>query len=111
MSEKVGDHEQMKRLTKKLRAQLPRLGATAEVEDPTVICKFFTPDGHWTWYGIEFDGEDIFYGFVDGDFPEFGTFRLSELKQIRGALGLPIERDRFFVPCPASQIQAQCKDR
>ena len=29
--------------------------------DPLVICKFFTPDSSWTWYGLEFDGQDIFF--------------------------------------------------
>lgn len=97
----------MKLLTKALRAQLPTLGATTHDRDPMVICKFFYPDFHWTWFGIEFDGEDLFYGFVDGDFPELGYFRLSELEQNRGKLGMAIERDRFFKPCPLSTLQAQ----
>jgi len=69
-----------------------------------VWAKFFTPDAQWTWYVIEFDGEDIFFGYVEGIYPEFGTFRLSELKSIRGAIGLPVERDKFFKPTPLSQI-------
>ncbi|MBW7884702.1 MAG: DUF2958 domain-containing protein [Caldilineaceae bacterium] len=97
----------MKLLTKALRAQLPALGATTHDRDPMVICKFFYPDFHWTWFGIEFDGEDLFYGFVHGDFPELGYFRLSELEQNRGKLGMAIERDRLFKPCPLSTLQAQ----
>ena len=80
------------------------MGTTAEQEDPLVWVKFFTPDAQWTWYAIEYDGEDIFYGYVEGIFPELGTFRLSELKSIRGAIGLPVERDKFFTPKPLSQV-------
>ena len=69
-----------------------------------VWVKFFTSDAQWTWYAIEYDGEDIFYGYVEGIFPELGNFRLSELKQIRGAIGLPVERDKFFTPIPLSQV-------
>ena len=95
----------LKLLTKALRKQLPPLYATEGEADPLVICKFFTPDAGWTWYAIEFDGDDTFYGFVDGLFPELGYFSLSELLSIRGKLGLPIERDCYFRPCHLSEIQ------
>jgi hypothetical protein len=97
----------MKLLTKSLRQRLPRLGATDEQADPLVMCKFFYPDFSWSWYAIEFDGEDLFFGFVDGDCPELGYFRLSELQANRGTLGLPIERDRYFKPCPLSVLRAR----
>ena len=97
----------MKLITKELARKLPPLYATEEHADPIVQCKFFYPDFHWTWYGIEFDGEDLFFGFVDGDFPELGYFRLSELQAHRGKLGLPIERDYFFEPCPLSALRKQ----
>ena len=71
--------------------------------------KFSFPDGHWNWYAMEFDGEDIFYGFVEGTFPEFGEFSLSELKEVRGALGLPIERDKFFKPCRWSELESKVR--
>jgi len=51
----------MKLLTKELRKKLPALGATGEEKDPLVVCKFFFPGFHWTWYAIEFDGEDTFF--------------------------------------------------
>jgi hypothetical protein len=95
----------MKLLTKALLRKLPELraqeskglGAIAHV-------KFFTPDAHWTWYATEYDGDDTFFGFVKGDFPEMGYFSLSELQQIRGCLGLPVERDRFFEPTPLQEL-------
>src|SRR3990172_8365059 len=41
------------------------LGAKAQV-------KYFTPDSNWTWYASEFDGEDIFFGLVNGFELELG---------------------------------------
>jgi hypothetical protein len=95
----------MKLLTKALRAKLPPLYACENEPDPTVICKFFTPDADWRWYAIEFDGEDLFFGWVDGTDPELGYFRLSELEALRGPWSLPIERDLYFEPCPLSQVK------
>lgn len=95
----------MQLLTKALKKKLPPLYATEHEKDPLVICKFFFPDFAWTWYAIEFDGEDIFFGFVDGDFPELGYFSLSELLSTRGKLGLSIERDRHFKPCRLSELR------
>ena len=92
-------------LPKDLREALPKLGDTAEERDPLVRVKFFYPDFSWTWYGIEFDGDDLFYGFVDGDFPELGSFRLSELLENRGTLGCEIERDLYFTPKPLSEVR------
>lgn len=72
-----------------------------------VICKFFYVDWHWTWYAIEYDPQsNICYGFVDGDFPELGSFSLTELQECRGVLGLPLERDLYFKPCRLSKLRA-----
>ncbi len=49
-----------------LRKALPPLGATGAERDPQVQVKFFYPDCSWTWYAIEFDGQDTFFGLVDG---------------------------------------------
>ena len=101
----------MQLLTKEDLKRLPPLGATENQADPIVQVKFFFPDFHWSWYATEYDGEDLFFGFVDGDFPELGYFRLSELKQHHGMLGLPIERDRFFQPCKLSEIRKKANAR
>lgn len=95
----------MKLLTKELLKKLPALYSNENESDPMVICKFFTPDSNWTWYAIEFDGKDTFYGLVDGFEEELGYFSLSELESVRGALGLPIERDLYFKPCKLSNVQ------
>lgn len=95
----------MKLLTKELRARLPKIKETESQEDPLVICKFFYPDFSWTWYAIEFDGDDLFYGYVAGDFPELGYFSLKELLSNRGKFGMSIERDLFFEPRPLSEVR------
>ena len=69
------------------------------------MVKFFTPDSSWSWYGSEFDGEDIFFGLVIGFVAEFGYFSLSELESVRGPLGLPIERDEHFEPKSLKELR------
>ena len=104
----------MELLTKKLRKKLP--GACkkdGKGGEQIAHVKFFTPDADWTWYAIEGEpifndaGEEVdffFFGLVDGFKKEFGTFALSELLDVRGALGLPIERDLYWTPKPLNQI-------
>ncbi len=67
----------MQLLTKEITTKLPFLYTQEDIEDPKVIVKFFAVWTNWTWYGIEFDGEDLFFGYVAGDFPELGYFSLS----------------------------------
>lgn len=88
-----------------IRANLPPLYANEEVGLAALaLVKFFTPDANWTWYASEFDGEDIFFGLVSGLEVEFGYFALSELEDIRGPLGLPVERDLHFEPKPLEEL-------
>ena len=97
----------MKLLTKKLLTQLPPLYATENEKDPMIWVKYFYPDFSWTWFGIEYDGKDTFFGLVDGFEVELGYFTLSELQRNRGKLGLPIERDLYFTPCRLSELRAK----
>ena len=92
-------------LTKGVLAKLPTLGAASETRDPIVQVKWFTPDANWTWWVIEYDPVSrIGYGLVRGLEEEFGTFYLDEVEDLRGALGLPVERDLHFDPQPVSQV-------
>ena len=98
----------MKLLTKAIIKQLPALGATDDQGTQALAqVKFFTPDSSWTWYAAEFDAKDIFYGLVIGHYKEYGTFSLSELQSVRGALRLPVERDRHFRPTPLGALSEQ----
>ena len=53
----------------------------------------------------EFDGEDLFFGLVDGFEKELGYFSLSELASVKGACGIGIERDKWFDPTPLSKLK------
>lgn len=66
--------------------------------------KYFTPDSNWTWYGSEFDGNDLFFGLVNGFELELGYFSLQELEKTCGPMGLPIERDLFFEPTTLQEL-------
>ncbi len=94
----------MKLLTDELRRALPALYSTENDTDPVALAKFFTPWTSWTWYATEYDGEDTFFGMVDGLERELGYFSLRELESITGPAGLTIERDLYFKPTPLSRL-------
>ena len=87
-----------------VRFILPRLYAQEHESDPVVYVKFFAPMTHWSWYGTEFDGEDILFGWIHGDYPECGYFSLSELESVMIGGLLPIERDVCFKPMRLSDV-------
>ncbi|MBK1884682.1 DUF2958 domain-containing protein [Luteolibacter pohnpeiensis] len=97
----------MKLLTMTLRNQLvanglrqePVRGTEHEIDFQPVV-KLFSPDGSATWLLSEIlaDDPDLAFGLCDLGMqcPELGLVRISELESVRGALGLPLERDLFF---------------
>ncbi len=95
----------MQLLTKEITTKLPFLYTQEDEDDPIVICKFFAVWSSWTWYAIEFDGKDTFFGYVIGHEAELGYFNLSELQGLKGPMGLGIERDMNFRPCRLSEIK------
>ena len=96
---------EMMLLTKANRNDLPELYANEEIGlEAKAVVKFFTPDSSWTWYATEFDGQDLFFGLVDGLEMELGYFSLRELQNARGPFGLKIERDRHFQPTRLKEL-------
>jgi hypothetical protein len=96
----------MKLMTKAIENAIPGLDEQDGLGDDAIVhAKFFTPDGSWTWYATEYDPETrMFFGLVDGFDKELGYFSLDELESVRGALGLPIERDAWFKPTKLSEV-------
>jgi len=95
----------MKLLTEEIRRKLPPLySQDGKGGEAVAWVKYFTPSSSWTWYGVEFDGKDTFFGLVDGHCKELGYFSLSELESIRGPMGLPIERDLYWQPKTLEEI-------
>ncbi len=98
----------MKLLTKDIRERLLKNGRIRQQlaeegraePDFLPVVKLFTPDAQCTWLLTELDPEDpdIAFGLCDLGMgtPELGSVRISELESVRGQLGLPVERDRYF---------------
>ena len=76
-------------------------------EEPAMArIKIFDPTGLWTWYINSYDPDTrIAFGFVDGFELEYGEFSMEELCEARGKLGLPLERDLYWTPCPMKDIE------
>jgi hypothetical protein len=86
-------------MTKNIKDVMPTLDETAEMpaEKQRVYLKIFDPTGRGTWFATSFDGEDTLFGYVVSplgpDCDELGYFSLKELSEVRGRMGLPLERD------------------
>jgi hypothetical protein len=89
--------------------------AGKEPPDHKPVVKLFTPDAGATWLLTEIDPEDpdIAFGLCDLGlgFPELGSVRLSEIASFRGALKLPVERDRFFEAAHPISVYARAASR
>ena len=110
----------MELFPEEVRKQLPPLYSQEHVEDPMVICKFFHPLSHWTWYAYEGSPVDadgyydtdkekvdfLFFGWVYGDYPELGYFSLGEMQAVNVG-GLGIERDLHFTPKNLSEVKKE----
>jgi len=107
----------MKLLPKEIREQMPPLYAQDGKGGKAVVyAKYFTPSSSWTWLCTEGEpvlsesGAEIdfkFFGLVFGHEKEFGYFLLSELEEVRGPMGLPIERDLYFKPKTLEEIEPE----
>jgi len=96
----------MKLLTKAIEKKLPALYSTEEQGDDAVAqVKFFALGSSWTWYATEFDGEDTFFGLVDGFEKELGYFSLKELESVKWMGIQGIERDINWEPRKLSELK------
>jgi hypothetical protein len=88
---------------KSVMDSIPRLGTQEEVEDPMCVVKFFDAMGAATWWVVEYDGEDMCFGYAtlgDPQCAELGYFSLDEL----ASAARMFERDFFWTPKPLSQV-------
>lgn len=95
----------MKLLTKAITKKLPPLYSTdGQGKEAVAQVKFFALGSNWTWYATEFDGEDTFFGLVEGFEKELGYFSLKELESVKyfGIQG--IERDINWEPRKLSEL-------
>jgi len=94
------------------------VNALADERDHEPVCKLFTPDANATWLLSECDPDepDRLFGLCDLGLgcPELGFVSLAEIMDVRGPLGLPVERDLHFVadkPLSAYAEAARIKGR
>jgi hypothetical protein len=83
--------------TKIQLSKIPPLYAQEKVKDKRIFMKFFL--GGWSWYVAEYDGNDIFFGFVVSPLePEgsWGYFSLSELSSLSSSF-MQVDRDLYSV--------------
>ena len=84
----------------------------AKGDDAIVHVKLFDPCGSWTWYLTEFspvapDGvPNLGFGLVDGHEAELGYINVAELAEVRGRMGIGLEIDMHFQPCPLREVRA-----
>jgi Protein of unknown function (DUF2958) len=104
---------QLERLLENGRRQQAVRGTEGEL-DLVPVVKLFTPDGGATWLLTELDADgDTAFGLCDLGMgsPELGCVSLAELRSVRGPLGLPVERDRYFDASKPLSAYAEEADR
>lgn len=88
------------------RLQIPPLYTNEEVEDPLVLMELQLLGFGWRWFVTECEIQDedvLFFGYVFGDDPEWGYFRLSDLL----SQPLPYFISEDFQPKPFSELKKE----
>jgi len=101
--------------TKETLNKIPRFYETEglSLKEKIIHLHFFI--GNTDWFVSEYDGHDMFFGFVclngDLEMAEWGYFGFSELKAIRIGPGFEVacEVEPFWEPRPANTIDLICK--
>ena len=104
----------MKLLPKEIREQLPPLySQDGKGGKAVAYLKLFTPDSGFSWWITEGgpiedeQGNEVDYhmfGLVEGHCRELGYVSLKELEELRGPMGLPVERDLYWQPKTLAEI-------
>ncbi|MDY0122955.1 DUF2958 domain-containing protein [Sulfurimonas sp.] len=95
----------MQLIPQEIKQHIPKLYETEEQQDPLIYVKLFL-DG-WSWYITEHSiDDDICFGYVVSPFgSELGYFSLQEIQEVKGSLGVGVERDVHFKPTPLSKVK------
>jgi len=90
--------EQTEQLKANCQAQIVRMDAGEPDLDFKPVVKLFTPDAQCTWLLTKLGNDNIAFGLCDLGLgcPEIGFVCVPELVDLRGPLGLPLERDEHF---------------
>jgi hypothetical protein len=92
----------MKLMTRELERRFAEVGKQDDKGyDALVVARYFHPAGSWTWYATEYSPKEReFFGYVCGFEDEWGCFSLDEMEEVKGPLGLGVERDLYFKEKP-----------
>ena len=94
--------------TKDQLYKLPRLYETEEIplKEKLIHVHFFI--GGCDWYIVEYDGEDLFWGYADlndSEMAEWGYISFQELKEIKLQGGLEIDCEILDPPRKVGEIE------
>jgi hypothetical protein len=80
------------------QAQIVRMNSNQPDIDFVPVVKLFTPDAQCTWLLTELGLDDIAFDLADLGMgcPELGFISMREIRELRGPLALPVERDLHF---------------
>jgi hypothetical protein len=94
-------------LTKALKKIIPPLlSQDGKGDDAIIYAKFFLPDANKTWYVLEYDGSNKFFGLVyNGEIYLYTYFYLSDLEKTFGQFRLRVERDKYFKSMPVKELK------
>ena len=88
--------------------RIPKLYATASIPAAEKIIHLHFFFGGCDWYVAEYDGDELFFGYavLNDDLPnaEWVFISFSELKDI-SIYGLEVDRDVYWKPTPAGEIE------
>ena len=89
------------------KREIPLLYTQEDTTDPLIYLEISLLQFPWRWYvsecEIEDGGDVLFFGFVNGDFDEWGYFRLSEMEDTQSPLLVSYD----FKPLPFSKLKKQ----
>ena len=101
--------------SKKRLDRIPKLYETEDIplKEKEIFLHFFI--GDCDWFICEFDGKDMFWGFVvlngDLEMAEWGYISFNELKAIKIGMGIEIdcEVEEFWRIRPARKVDLICR--
>ena len=94
-------------------AAIPEFYETEEVELDDKIIHLHFYINRYNFYAAEFDGEDLFFGYVNLDNSvnaEWGYFSLKELRDLAVGMTLKLEADDQIAELPMSHETAWDED-
>lgn len=91
----------------KIKGKIPKLYETevTDINSKLALVKLSAPGTYWNWYVVEYDGNDVCFGLIEGHDVEFGYFSIKELSEIKKPH--QIVRDESFKPTEISKLLLQ----